>query len=127
MVLDALRELGEGRWVPWEAVAGYVRDDTRTPGVARLLRRWADRAGIEPPLRLLLGNRAFDIVTSAHQRQLGEWRRYLDYRVGSPGITSVDTDEVTNQIRYGVVNAAARRTLERTTKTCRVTMRAPGS
>src|SRR5262249_26341577 len=25
MVLDALRELGEGRWVPWEAVAGYVR------------------------------------------------------------------------------------------------------
>src|SRR6185369_14369086 len=37
MVLDALRELGEGRWVPWEAVAGYVRDDTRTAGVARLL------------------------------------------------------------------------------------------
>jgi hypothetical protein len=49
MVLDALRELGEGRWVPWEAVAGYVRDDTRTAGVARLLRRWAERAGIEPP------------------------------------------------------------------------------
>jgi hypothetical protein len=48
MVLDALRELGEGRWVPWEAVAGYVRDDTRTAGVARLLRRWAERAGVEP-------------------------------------------------------------------------------
>src|SRR5215471_12120539 len=49
MVLDALRELGEGRWVPWEAVADYVRDDTRTAGVARLLRRWADRTGVEPP------------------------------------------------------------------------------
>jgi hypothetical protein len=49
LVLDALRELGEGRWVPWEAVAGYVRDDTRTAGVARLLRRWAERAGVEPP------------------------------------------------------------------------------
>jgi len=49
MVLDALRELGEGRWVPWEAVAGYVRDDTRTAGVARLLRRWAERGGVESP------------------------------------------------------------------------------
>jgi len=49
LVLDALRELGEGRWVPWEAVAGYVRDDTRTAGIARLLRRWAERAGVEPP------------------------------------------------------------------------------
>jgi hypothetical protein len=49
MVLDALRELGEGRWVPWEAVAGYVRDDTRTAGVARLLRRWAERTAVEPP------------------------------------------------------------------------------
>jgi hypothetical protein len=49
LVLDALRELGEGRWVPWEAVAGYVRDDTRTAGVARLLRRWAERASLEPP------------------------------------------------------------------------------
>ena len=49
MVLDALRELGEGRWVPWEAVAGYVRDDTRTAGVARLLRRWADLAGVPAP------------------------------------------------------------------------------
>src|SRR5262249_29528048 len=49
MVVDSLRELGEGRWVPWEAVAGYVRDDTRPAGVARLLRRWAERSGIEPP------------------------------------------------------------------------------
>ncbi len=30
----------------------------------------------EPPLRLLLGNMAFDNVTAAHRRQLGEWQRY---------------------------------------------------
>lgn len=47
MVIDALRELGEGRWVPWEALADYVRDDTRTAAVERLLRRWAERAGVE--------------------------------------------------------------------------------
>lgn len=49
MLLDALKELGEGRWVPWGALAGYVRDDARTAGVGRLLRRWAERAGIETP------------------------------------------------------------------------------
>jgi NAD(P)-dependent dehydrogenase (short-subunit alcohol dehydrogenase family) len=30
----------------------------------------------EPPLRLLLGNMAYDNVTSAHRRQLEEWARY---------------------------------------------------
>jgi hypothetical protein len=30
----------------------------------------------EPPLRLLLGNMAFDNVTAAHRRQLEEWARY---------------------------------------------------
>ncbi len=47
MVLDALRELGDGNWAPWEAVAAYVRADSRTPGLARLLERWAARAGVE--------------------------------------------------------------------------------
>jgi hypothetical protein len=47
-VLDALRELGEGRWVPWSSVAGWLRDDPRIPGLARLLRRWAERVGTEP-------------------------------------------------------------------------------
>lgn len=47
IVLDALRELGDGRWAPWEAVAGFVRADSRTPGLARLLERWAQRAGVE--------------------------------------------------------------------------------
>lgn len=57
MVMDALRELGEGRWIPWQALAGYVRDDTRTPGVERLLRRWAERAGLEPPSPLDIAER----------------------------------------------------------------------
>ncbi len=48
MVLDALRELGDGNWAPWEAVAAYVRADSRTPGLARLLERWASRAGLDP-------------------------------------------------------------------------------
>ncbi len=48
MVLEALRELGDGNWAPWEAVAAYVRADSRTPGVARLIERWAQRAGFEP-------------------------------------------------------------------------------
>ncbi|MCE7893634.1 MAG: hypothetical protein DYH12_28705, partial [Sorangiineae bacterium PRO1] len=43
----ALRELGDGRWAPWEAVAAFVRADSRTPGLARLLERWAQRAGVE--------------------------------------------------------------------------------
>lgn len=30
----------------------------------------------DPPLRLLLGNMAFDTVTAAHRRQLAEWERY---------------------------------------------------
>ncbi|MBV9945921.1 MAG: hypothetical protein JOZ69_03640, partial [Myxococcales bacterium] len=48
MVLEALRELGEGRWVPWSSVAGWLRSDHRVPGLARLLRRWAERGGLEP-------------------------------------------------------------------------------
>jgi hypothetical protein len=50
VALDALQELGEGHWVPWEALADYVRSDARTPGVTRLLRRWAERAQVEAPI-----------------------------------------------------------------------------
>ncbi|MBK8255946.1 MAG: hypothetical protein IPK82_25175 [Polyangiaceae bacterium] len=49
IVLDALQDLGEGRWVPWKALSGYLAADARIPGVERLLRRWAERAGVEPP------------------------------------------------------------------------------
>jgi hypothetical protein len=47
MVVEALRELGEGRWVPWEALAGFVRTDGRASGINRLIERWAQRSGIE--------------------------------------------------------------------------------
>lgn len=51
LVLEALQELGDGRWAPWEAIAAYVRTDDRAPGVARLVERWAQRGGFEatPP------------------------------------------------------------------------------
>ncbi len=48
VVLEALRELGEGRWVPWSSLAGWLSSDHRVPGLSRLLRRWAERVGIEP-------------------------------------------------------------------------------
>jgi hypothetical protein len=47
MVLEALRELGEGRWLPWAALEQYLSTDPRVPGLARLLRRWADRVSVE--------------------------------------------------------------------------------
>ncbi|MDB4943401.1 MAG: hypothetical protein JWP97_2935 [Labilithrix sp.] len=48
LVLEALRELGEGRWIPWASLEGYLRTDHRIPGVERLLRRWAERAAVPP-------------------------------------------------------------------------------
>ena len=39
-VLEALKDLGEGRWIPWTSLAGYLRTDHRIPGLTRLLRRW---------------------------------------------------------------------------------------
>jgi hypothetical protein len=48
IVLEALHELGDGNWAPWEAIAAYVRADSRTPGIGRLIVRWAQRAGVEP-------------------------------------------------------------------------------
>jgi hypothetical protein len=49
MVIDALTDLGEGRWVPWHSLEGYLGADERVPGIERLLRRWAERAGVEVP------------------------------------------------------------------------------
>jgi hypothetical protein len=48
VVLDALRDLGEGKWVPWSSLAGWLKSDHRMPGLSRLLRRWAERVGSEP-------------------------------------------------------------------------------
>lgn len=47
LVLEALKDLGESRWVPWPSLEGYLGSDHRIPGVERLLRRWAERAGVE--------------------------------------------------------------------------------
>jgi hypothetical protein len=49
MVIDALTDLGEGRWVPWHSLEGYLGADERVAGIERLLRRWAERAGVEVP------------------------------------------------------------------------------
>lgn len=49
MVLDALHDLGEGRWVPWQSLQGYLAADERIAGVERLVRRWAERASVEAP------------------------------------------------------------------------------
>ena len=49
MVIDALQDLGEGRWVPWHSLEGYLAADERIAGIERLLRRWSERAGVEPP------------------------------------------------------------------------------
>ena len=48
IVLEALVDLRDGGWVPWESLAGYIKSDDRIRGLSRLLRRWADRVGIEP-------------------------------------------------------------------------------
>jgi hypothetical protein len=48
IVLDALMQLAEGRWVPWQAIAAFVSTDSRAPGIARLLERWALRCGVDP-------------------------------------------------------------------------------
>jgi hypothetical protein len=48
IVLESLMDLGEGRWIPWEAISGFLLTDTRAPGLARLLDRWAQRCGLDP-------------------------------------------------------------------------------
>jgi hypothetical protein len=47
MVLEALKDLGEGRWVPWSSLSGYLSTDHRVTGLTRLLRRWAERVGVD--------------------------------------------------------------------------------
>ncbi|HEY2515635.1 MAG TPA: hypothetical protein VGI39_32425, partial [Polyangiaceae bacterium] len=47
MILEALRDLGEGKWMPWASLQQYLSSDPRVPGLARLLRRWAERVGVD--------------------------------------------------------------------------------
>lgn len=48
MVLEALQELGDGQWAPWDAIVAYVSTDSRTPGLTRLIERWAQRIDVKP-------------------------------------------------------------------------------
>lgn len=57
LVLEALQELGEDRWIPWPSLEGYLRTDERIAGIGRLLRRWAERVGIEAPQPLEIAER----------------------------------------------------------------------
>lgn len=57
MVLEALQELGDGQWVPWEAIVAYIRTDTRTPGLARLIERWAGRVNLEAQTPVAIARR----------------------------------------------------------------------
>ncbi|HSC88053.1 MAG TPA: hypothetical protein VLC09_12310, partial [Polyangiaceae bacterium] len=47
IVVEALRELGDGQWAPWSAIADYMRADPRTPGLTRLIERFASKGGVE--------------------------------------------------------------------------------
>jgi hypothetical protein len=47
LVLEALRDLGENRWLPWKSLESYLATDHRMAGIERLLRRWAERVGAD--------------------------------------------------------------------------------
>ncbi|MBL9028769.1 MAG: hypothetical protein JNL21_41635 [Myxococcales bacterium] len=49
LVLDGLLELGEEGWILYGSFERYVLSDPRIAGLERLLRRWAERLGLEPP------------------------------------------------------------------------------
>lgn len=57
LVLEALRDLGESRWIPWKSLEGYLATDHRIPGVERLLRRWAERVGADIALPMEVARR----------------------------------------------------------------------
>jgi hypothetical protein len=46
LVLEALRDLGESRWIPWASLEGYLSADRHMAGTERLLRRWAERVSV---------------------------------------------------------------------------------
>lgn len=48
IVLESLMDLGDGRWIPWPAISGFLLTDSRAPGLSRLLERWAQRCGVDP-------------------------------------------------------------------------------
>ncbi len=73
MVIDAVAELSEGRWIPWRAVVAFLLADDRIPGLTRLLRRWAERTG-EPPIQIgtLLGRIGLESLPALGVLDLGD-------------------------------------------------------
>lgn len=57
LVLSALKELGENRWIPWTSLERYLASDHRIEGIARLLRRWAERVSAPDPDPMLVARR----------------------------------------------------------------------
>ncbi|MBX3232695.1 MAG: hypothetical protein KIT84_44035 [Labilithrix sp.] len=57
LVLSALRELGDSRWIPWPSLEGYLASDHRIEGIARLLRRWAERVSAPDPDPMIVARR----------------------------------------------------------------------
>lgn len=57
MVIDALQDLGEGQWVPYDALAAYIKADPRMGGLKRLFRRWAKRVGVRTPQPMRVAQR----------------------------------------------------------------------
>lgn len=49
VVLDALRELGDGQWVRYADLTDYIAADARLGGLHRLFERWARRVGLDTP------------------------------------------------------------------------------
>ncbi len=98
MVLEALRELGEGRWVPWSSLAGWLKSDQRVPGISRLLRRWAERGGLPPVEPLEVARRiVHESLPALGILDLGEGddllSRVSEDEAGGAGVESTVRDE----------------------------------
>jgi hypothetical protein len=57
LVLSALKELGENRWIPWPSLERYLASDPRIEGYGRLLRRWAERVSVPDPDPMVVARR----------------------------------------------------------------------
>ncbi|MCL2724083.1 MAG: hypothetical protein FWD69_06555 [Polyangiaceae bacterium] len=73
LVRAALCELGEGRWIPWTSLEGYLKTDHRMAGIERLLRRWAERASLPPVTPMEVARRiVFESLPALGILDLGE-------------------------------------------------------
>lgn len=85
LALEALRDLGEGRWVPWTSLERYLASDHRIPGVDRLLRRWAERVGVPPTDAMTVARRVvLESLPALGIIDLGEDDAAADGGAGAP-------------------------------------------